>query len=133
MRAGRVVQSGTLEEVWRRPVDGAVASFLGYATVLVGEPARRVLAAGGRPDAGAAAVALRRSALRCATDGNLRGRVLAARLTPEVTRLVVAVEGIGDVPAVADPDADVRVGHDVRLAVDLARAALLPDPATADA
>ena len=126
MRAGRVVQSGSVEEVWRGPVDGAVAAFLGYATVLEGEPARRVLAAGGRPDAAAGAVALRRSALRCAAGGRLRGRVLSARLTPEVTRLVIAVDGVGEVPAVADADADVRVGHDVRLAVDLSRAALLP-------
>ncbi len=71
-------------------------------------------------------MALRRSALRCTPDGPLHGRVLAARLTPEVTRLVVAVEGIGEVPAVADPDADVLVGHDVRLSVDLGRAAVLP-------
>jgi thiamine transport system ATP-binding protein len=129
MRAGRVVQSGTLEEVWRGPVDGEVAAFLGYATVLEGEAAGRVLAAGGgvdRAGAWSGAVALRRSALRCTPDGPLHGRVLAARLTPEVTRLVVAVEGIGEVPAVADPDADVLVGHDVRLSVDLGRAAVLP-------
>ena len=129
MRLGRVVQSGTPEQVWRGPVDGEVAAFLGYATVLEGDAARCVLAAGGRVDgsgAGSGAVALRRSALRCAPDGPLHGRVLAARLTPEVTRLVVAVEGIGEVPAVAAPDADVLVGHDVRLAVDLGRAAVLP-------
>ena len=48
MRAGRLVQSGTVDEVWRAPVDAEAARFLGYATVLEGEPARRVLAAGGR-------------------------------------------------------------------------------------
>ena len=41
MRAGRVVQAGTLDEVWRRPVDGEVAAFLGYATVLSGHAATR--------------------------------------------------------------------------------------------
>jgi thiamine transport system ATP-binding protein len=129
MRAGRVVQSGTLEEVWRGPVDGEVAAFLGYATVLQGEAARRVLDAGGGADPAGAwsgAVALRRSALRCTVDGPLHGRVLAARLTPDVTRLLVAVEGVGEVPAVAEPDAEVLVGHDVRLTVDLGRAAVLP-------
>ena len=34
MREGRIVQAGTLEEVWSRPVDGWTAAFLGYATVL---------------------------------------------------------------------------------------------------
>ena len=126
MRAGRLVQSGTVADVWRAPVDGEVAAFLGYATVLEGEAAIRVLAAGGRPDAPAAAVALRRSALRCADHGPLRGRVLAARVTPEVTRLVVDVDGVGEVHAVADQDSPVRVGHEVALAVDLSRAAVLP-------
>jgi thiamine transport system ATP-binding protein len=127
MRAGRVVQSGSLSEVWRAPVDGEVASFLGYATVLRGGPARTVLAAGGAHSDGDgdAEVALRRSALRCADDGPLRGRVLEARATPEVTRLRVAVDGVGEVDAVAGQDADVSVGHDVRLVVDLTRAAVL--------
>jgi thiamine transport system ATP-binding protein len=125
MRAGRVVQNGTVSDVWRAPVDGEVASFLGYATVLHGDPARAVLAAGGRPAAGDAEVALRRSALRCADDGPLRGRVLEARVTPEVTRLLVDVDGVGEVHAVAGQDAEVSVGHDVRLVVDLTRAAVL--------
>ena len=125
MRAGRVVQSGSLSDVWRAPVDGEVAAFLGYATVLCGAPARTVLAAGGRPDAGEAEVALRRSALRCADEGPLRGRVLEARMTPEVMRLRVDVDGVGEVHAVAGQDAEVSVGHDVRLAVDLTRAAVL--------
>ena len=38
MREGRIVQAGTLEEVWSRPADGWTAAFLGYATVLTGEP-----------------------------------------------------------------------------------------------
>ena len=125
MRAGRVVQSGTVSEVWRAPVDGEVASFLGYATVLRGQPACAVLAAGGRSADRSAEVALRRSALRCTDDGPLHGRVLEARVTPEVTRLVVDVAGVGTVHAVAGQDAEISVGHDVRLAVDLSRAAVL--------
>ena len=127
MRAGRVVQSGTLDEVWRFPADGEVATFLGYATVLHGEPAARVLAAGGRDQDAGPSVALRRSALRCDDDGPLRGRVLEARVTPELLRLVVDVAGVGRVHAVAEPDAPVSVGHDVRLTVDLARTAVLPE------
>jgi thiamine transport system ATP-binding protein len=130
MRAGRLVQSGTVDEVWRSPVDGEAAVFLGYATVLTGEAAHRVLVAGGEQRHGqGAAVALRRSALRCADGaepGPLRGRVLEARVTPELLRLVVDVDGVGKVQAVADQDSPVRVGHDVRLRVDLTRAAVLP-------
>jgi thiamine transport system ATP-binding protein len=127
MRAGRVVQSGTLDEVWRRPVDGEVAAFLGYATVLNGSAAARVLTAGGTsPGDGAEAVALRRSALRVAADGPLHGRVLEARVTPEALRLVVDVDGVGAVNAVAEQDSPVRVADDVRLQVDLGRIAVLP-------
>ena len=125
MRQGRVVQAGTLDEVWRSPVDGEVARFLGYATVLTGDPAARVLQAGGA-DRGRGAVALRRSALRHAAAGPLRGRVLEARVTPELVRLVVEIEGVGQVHAVADQDSAVRVGEVVHLVVDLTRVAVLP-------
>ncbi len=125
MRAGRVVQSGTVDEVWRGPVDGEVAAFLGYATVLTGEAARRVLAAGGGEQHGAG-VALRRSALRLSPEGSLHGKVLEARVTPDVVRLVVDVAGVGEVNAVAEPESPVRVGEDVRLLVDLTRTAVLP-------
>jgi thiamine transport system ATP-binding protein len=126
MRAGRIVQAGSVEEVWRFPVDSEVAGFLGYATVLTGPAAATVLrAAGAAPEA---AVALRRSALRLDPGGPLHGRVLAARITPETVRLTVDVEGVGTVHAVADQDADVGVGHDIGLCVDLARTAVLPDP-----
>ena len=71
LRAGRLVQDGTVEEVWRRPVDAEAARFLGYARVLSADQARPVLraydepASGGRRSHGAA-VALRRSALQVA-------------------------------------------------------------------
>ncbi|MGZ4499165.1 MAG: ABC transporter ATP-binding protein [Nocardioidaceae bacterium] len=131
MRAGRVVQAGTLEEVWRAPVDGDVATFLGYATVLTGEPAARVLTAGGSTGEDGP-VALRRSALRCRPHGSLRGRVLSARVTPEQVRLTVDVEGVGEVHAVAEQDSGVSVGHLVRLDVDLSRAAVLAEPSPDD-
>ena len=127
MRRGRVVQSGTVDEVWRSPVDAEAARFLGYATVLEGDAARRVLSAGGSESS--AAVALRRSALRLSYDGPLRGTVVSARSTPDLVRLVVDVEGIGEVHAVSDSTrhraAAPGVGHDVRLVVDLTRAAPL--------
>jgi thiamine transport system ATP-binding protein len=112
MRTGRVVQAGTVDEVWRAPVDAEAARFLGYATVLEGQ-----------------GLALRRSALRLDPAGTLRGRVLSARITPDAVRLTVDVEGLGEVHAVGDPEAETPgVGHDVRLVLDLTRAARLGTP-----
>lgn len=125
MRQGRVVQSGTLDEVWRAPVDAEVARFLGYATVLTGLSAQRLLTTTTNAP-GDVSVALRRSALRCDPAGGLRGRVLSARVTPDAVRLVVDVEGVGEVHAVAEQDSPVKVGHEVPLALDLAKTAVLP-------
>jgi thiamine transport system ATP-binding protein len=137
LRDGRLVQQGTLDEVWSRPADPEAAEFLGYASVLSGEPAARILAtlpaaagaALGRVATEAAAgVALRRSALRVDPTGPLRGRVLAARLTPEATRLSVDVAGIGVLDAVAGGGRSEvpPVGSSVRLVADAARLAVVP-------
>ena len=40
MRAGRIVQQGAIDEVWRAPVDPETALFLGYARVLEGRGRR---------------------------------------------------------------------------------------------
>jgi thiamine transport system ATP-binding protein len=130
MRAGRLVQEGTVDEVWRAPVDAEAARFLGYATVLDGPAAQRVLEAGGAAPAAAGSratvVALRRSALRVAPSGSLQGRVLSARITPDAVRLTVAVDGVGEVHAVGDLDVELpAVGNDVHLVLDLTRAARL--------
>jgi len=123
MRAGRVVQQGSPADVWAAPVDADAADFLGYAAVLDGAPAAAVLAAAGLERRGQ--VALRRSALRVAADGPLSGRVLAARATPEASRLVVDVAGVGELGAVAAAPAP-GPGEQVRLAVDPARLAVIP-------
>ena len=124
MRAGRLVQSGTLDQVWRHPVDAATAVFLGYATVVEGPAAARLAEAAGDAD-GWPAVALRRSALRVDPAGPLTATVHSARVTPEQLRLGVHVDGVGDVEAVADPGADLRVGQQLRLSVDRSRLAVL--------
>ncbi len=129
MRAGRLVQSGTVDEVWRAPADAEAARFLGYASVFEGPVAQRVLAAGGSADTlpRAGAVALRRSAIRADPAGGLGGVVVSARATPELVRLRVDVPDVGVVDAVAVSAAEApAVGHHVRLVVDLTRAALLP-------
>lgn len=122
MRAGEVVQSGPIGAVWAAPADAATALFLGYARVLVGVPARRLLAAAGLPDA--ESVALRRSAL-VAGDGQLVGTVVSARATPELVRLVVTVDGLGELDAVASPGSHVAPGEPVGLRVDPTRVATI--------
>jgi thiamine transport system ATP-binding protein len=125
MRAGRLVQSGTVDEVWGAPVDAEAARFLGYATVVDSAAATRLL---GRPTG---ALALRRSALRVVADGAaVSGEVVAARVTPELLRVEVDVPEVGRLHAVADSQAEVPVGSRVGLAVDENRTAPLSDPST---
>ena len=126
MREGRIVQGGTLDEVWRQPADGWTAQFLGYATVLTGDHARllRDLVA---PTATWQAVALRRSALRVDPSGPLTARVEKARVTPDQIRVQLDVDGAGSLPAVADPGTDVRVGAQVRVSIDTSRIAAVPE------
>ena len=126
MRDGRIVQGGTLDEVWGQPADGWTAQFLGYATVLTGDRARllRDLAA---PTATWQAVALRRSALRVDPSGPLTATVEEARVTPDQIRVQLAVDGAGSLPAVADPGTDVRVGAPVRVSIDTSRIAPVPE------
>ncbi|GAB3026062.1 ABC transporter [Nocardioides flavus (ex Wang et al. 2016)] len=124
MRAGRVVQQGAIGEVWREPVDEETALFLGYASVLREDAAARVLSAAGLPPA--YAVALRRSALVVDPGGDLRAVVESARVTPEVVRLVVDVEEVGRVDAVAALGSRTSPGDEVALRVDVTRLAVLP-------
>jgi thiamine transport system ATP-binding protein len=124
MRAGRVVQSGAIDEVWREPVDEDTALVLGYARVLRAEAAGRVLDAAGLPPA--YAVALRRSALVIDAAGPVHGRVQSARVTPDQVRLVVDAAGIGTLDAVAPLGSRVSPGDEVALRVDVTRLAVLP-------
>jgi thiamine transport system ATP-binding protein len=124
MRSGRIVQRGSLEEVWSHPADAWTARFLGYARVLDGAAALRLreLAA---PGEHWTSVALRRSALRVDPDGPLTAVVSEARVTPGQVRLELDVEGIGSLPGVADRGSDVAVGARVRLSLDRTRLAPL--------
>lgn len=121
MRAGRVVQEGDIGEVWRAPADAETALFLGYARVLDGSAAAVLLGAAGLPVA--PAVAVRRSALVVDDAGPLRGVVVSGRATPELIRLVVEVDGVGEVDAVARLGSQPAPGASVRLSVDPSRLA----------
>jgi thiamine transport system ATP-binding protein len=135
MRSGEIVQQGEIDEVWRSPVDAETAIFLGYSQVLEGEAAAIVAdlshGAHGQPASrrsatiGRLRLAVRRSALRVAPEGPLRGTVVEARVTPEQVRLVVEVDGVGELEAVAPLDEHPRVGQPVRLAVDATRTAVV--------
>ncbi len=125
MRAGRIMQAGTLDEVWRNPVNEWTARFLGYATVLTGAPAR-TLRERLAPEAGWTALALRRSALRVDPNGPLTGQVQEAVVTPDQIRLQLLVDGIGSLPGVAAPSVDVPVGARVHLRLDRSRTAAVP-------
>ncbi len=124
MRAGRVVQEGDIAAVWRAPADAETALFLGYARALTGPAADVLLRAAGLPEAGA--VAVRRSALVVAPSGPLTGTVVSARLTPELVRLVVDADGIGEVDAVARLDTHPAAGDRVAMVVDPSRLATTP-------
>lgn len=127
MRGGRIVQQGLIDEVWRSPIDVETALFLGYAQVVHGVAARRILEAAGLPPA--SAVAVRRSALHAGEPGpSLHGRVAALRTTPEQLRLAVDVEDVGELDAVAPLDAHLGLGDRVGLRVDGTRLAVLADP-----
>jgi thiamine transport system ATP-binding protein len=124
MRAGRVVQEGDIAEVWARPVDPETALFLGYARVLDGPAAARVLAAAGLPPA--PAVAMRRSALVASErDGGLDGVVVSAQATPDQVRLVVEVAGVGELDAVGASHHVPAPGDAVTLALDPGRMAVI--------
>jgi thiamine transport system ATP-binding protein len=123
MRAGRIVQSGPIADVWRAPADAETALFLGYARVFEGGAAGRLLAAAGLPPA--PAVAVRRSALTLEDDGPVRGEVVEVRTTPGQLRLVCRTD-LGDVDAVASLDRRPAPGDAVRLRVDGTRTAALP-------
>jgi thiamine transport system ATP-binding protein len=119
------VQEGEISAVWRAPADAETALFLGYARVLEGEPAGVLLRAAGLSDADAA-VAVRRSALLVADAGSLSGTVVSARVTPEQIRLVVDIDGIGELDAVARLDTHPAAGDRVAMVVDTSRLAVTP-------
>ena len=125
MRSGRIVQSGPIAEVWRRPADPDTALFLGYARVVEGAAARQLAEVAGIP--AAPAVACRRSALVVDDSGALAAEVREVRTTPGQLRLVVSTT-VGELDAVAPLDQRLVPGDAVRLRVDASRMAALGRP-----
>src|SRR5439155_19992191 len=102
MRAGRVVQTGAPDEVWRRPVDEWTARFLGFGPVVdaesraggVAAPWGLVpVAAGAVGECGAMRMVLRPDAARLDPAGPVAGCVAASVFGGDRTELTVDVAG----------------------------------------
>ncbi|MDQ7858858.1 MAG: ABC transporter ATP-binding protein [Armatimonadota bacterium] len=140
MVSGRIVQVGAPEELYERPADPFVASFLGVANFLRGEvvgadggaarvrldglPEADSLRVPGAAPAGRVLVCVRPEALACDPDGPLRGQVVRRTYLGSGLDYLVAV-GPHTVRLAGGPDLDLRVGEEVRLAVR--RAVLYPE------
>jgi thiamine transport system ATP-binding protein len=122
MRKGRVVQQGAPTDVWRRPADAWIASFLGFGpSIAANAGAGRADTAWGEfptSESGPVDVVLRPDAVRIALDGALAARVVRVAfgaLDVEVTAAPAA--GPPLVAHVAHRDAP-SVGNEVSLAID---------------
>ena len=126
MRDGRIVQSGTAEDIYLNPADPFVMTFFGHSNRLAGRvegggvatPFGRVPAPGledGRP----AAVLFRSSALSLAANGQgTAAQVTSARLLGPVQRVVLRLDdGVGLVMERARRQ-PLTVGDQVRLKAD---------------
>ena len=123
MRAGRVVQQGVTADVWRHPLDEEAALFLGFETVLRGPAAAAALASAdpatlpAGPGDEVRELAVRPHALLVGSVGPLRGQVRALVPTPDGTRVLVDVEGIGSLSGRCEGP-DPQVGESVRSRFD---------------
>ena len=121
LRAGRITQVGTPDEVYRRPADEQTAEFLGVTTILDGIAGDGVVKTDlgpvelAVPD-GPARLGLHASAVRVG-DGPVRGTVTARVHRRDHVRLTVAV-GDRTVAAVAPTLGAPEPGDEVGLALD---------------
>ncbi|MEN3585834.1 ABC transporter ATP-binding protein [Streptomyces sp. ZYX-F-203] len=126
MRDGRIVQTGTPLEVWRRPADEFVARFLGFDNVVPGTVTGRVadtpwgeIPVPGGSAQGARTVLVRPEGVRVLADGpglpclvvgrTFQGSRVAVRLRPDRGPLLEAACPLRSAP---DPGEGVRVEFD---------------------
>ncbi|WP_182379003.1 ABC transporter ATP-binding protein [Nocardioides sp. WS12] len=127
MRGGQIVQEGAATEVWGAPVDGDTALFLGYSRVLEGDAAAALLRLAGAPAAPGAAVAVRSSAVQAGPGQGQPAVVQDFGLTPDGSRVVVSVDGVGDLEAVGAPGWAPASGNSAAVQVDRRGLAVIPD------
>jgi thiamine transport system ATP-binding protein len=123
MRAGRIVQVGPPQEVWRQPVDEETARFLGCglflpATVLDGVVTCELGAVplAWAPD-GEVTLGLRPTALRTAQDGPVTGKLIGSVHRRDHVRLQVRLDGSDQVVDAVAGIAETP-GDRVQLALD---------------
>ena len=153
MRDGRIIQTGTPEELYERPRTRFAAGFLGHSTFLSGRVERRAggefayrcgpallrqTSAAGRPEPGpgdTVMIALRPEKVRLLTSdesaaNDANGRLLNLSYFGALVHLVVAVEGVGEIAVTmparqgAPPHA---VGGEVRVGWDAGAGILVDD------
>jgi iron(III) transport system ATP-binding protein len=127
LRDGRIIQAGTAEELYRRPVDLDAARFFCDFTEIEGvvrngrvETTLGFFTAPGAPEGAPAVVCIRPEAVQIKARGFcIPGRVLSRRFLGELDLLDIAVQG-ADLPLKArlrgHPAA--RPGQDVGVAID---------------
>jgi thiamine transport system ATP-binding protein len=132
MRSGRIVQTGTAEEVWRNPVDEPTAAFLGCGLILDAEIRDHIAEFGlGRVELpwaadGPARIGLRPNALVADHEGTIEGEVSGRVHRRDHVRLLVKVEH-REVDAVAGIATAPEPGQSVRLRLDPDGLAVLGD------
>ncbi|ALG06624.1 ABC transporter ATP-binding protein [Kibdelosporangium phytohabitans] len=130
MRQGRIVQTGTADEVWRYPVDEQTATFLGCGLILDADVANGTavtdfgeIALPWAPD-GDHKIGLRPNALVADPDGPIEGEVSGRVHRRDHVRLLVKLEH-REVDAVASITAAPQPGEPVRLRLEPDGCALL--------
>ena len=136
MRAGRIVQCGAPQQLWRFPVDAWAARFLGCRAVVRGRP-RSGAHGGWLTDTAVGSVVgratwvgLRPEALVVDPEGAIRARVVNCVSGPDRHRLTVRLRGR---PGIGDPGAglglvdDGALGEAVFPAIAPSGPALRPD------
>ncbi|GAB3605971.1 ABC transporter ATP-binding protein [Conyzicola nivalis] len=107
MVGGRLRQTGTPAEVWRRPTSPEIARFLGYTTVLGGDAARLVRPGAEHP------VALRPSAVVVTDGGQVAATVVRSTPAVDGSRVRLFLPGIGELDGIASAQHPVTAGQDV--------------------
>lgn len=135
LRAGRVIQIGTAEELYHRPVDLAAARFFSEVNEIPGRVDRGWVAtplgrfpAGGLATAGAAIACIRPQSIRLVRAGEATaGRVVRRRFLGEVDLVEIAVAGLDNPVFVRVRHSAPTIGQDVGVCIDPAEVLVFSD------
>ena len=138
MRAGRIVQVGKAEELYRNPADLFVARLFSEINeipyVITGGSVRTPLGTFSVPDIGegeTAILCIRRRAIRAAREGEkgLPGRVLRSRFLGDLAALELGVTGFEQPLTMLVLEANAkRPGADMSVVIDPASVLIFPAP-----